>query len=272
MADAPVSPTAPEPVEHPVHTLLVGGRRVPSESGRTYPVRDHRGQVVAAVALGTRRDVRDAVAAARAAVPGWTRRPEAERLRLLLAVEAALQERREELVALVDAAEGVGAKRATQLVTAALDRWVHHAGWADKLPGAPLGVVAVLAPQTSSLLGLLGVVAPALAAGCTVVLVPSQERPLPALVLGEVVVGVLEGGVLEGSGVLGVLTGRTAELAPWLAVHPDVDAVDLVGAPAALRRDLELGAAGSLTRVLDDAGEPDGPRPSDLRVLRALRR
>lgn len=266
MADAPVPPAATEPVEHPVHTLLVGGRRVPSESGRTYPVRDHHGHVLAAVALGTRRDVRDAVAAARAAVPGWTRRRETERLRQLLAVEATLQERREELVALVDAAEGVGAKRATQLVTAALDRWVHHAGWADKLPGAPLGVVAVLAPQYSSLLGLLGVVAPALAAGCAVVLVPSQERPLPALVLGEVVAGVLEGGVL------GVLTGRTAELAPWLAVHPDVDAVDLVGAPAALRRDLELGAAGSLTRVLDGAGEPDGQRPPDVRVLRALRR
>ncbi|MEO6880459.1 MAG: aldehyde dehydrogenase family protein [Mycobacteriaceae bacterium] len=247
------------------HQLLINGTHRPSESGRTHPVRDHRGTLIGEVALGSRRDVRDAVAAARAAVPGWLRTAPTTRAGMLFDVEHGMARRHEELRALVEASEGVGVKRAAQLVAAAADRWLHHAGWADKLTEPALGVVAVLAPASSSLLGLVSVLAPALATGNTVVVVAAQDRPLPALLVGEAASGLP-------AGVLGVLTGRTAELAPWLAAHPDVDGIDLVGAPAAQRQDLELGAAGTLTRIIGAGTEPDWTRTPEASSLRALLR
>lgn len=253
-------PTAPR-----VHKLLIDGAHRPSESGRTHPVRDHRDAVIGEVALGSRRDVRDAVAAARAAVPGWRAAAPTTRAGMLFDVEHSMRRRHAELCTLVEACEGVGAKRAAQLVDAAADRWLHHAGWADKMTEPALGVVAVLAPASSSLLGLASVLAPALATGNTVVLVAAQDRPLPALLVGDGASGLPKG-------VLGVLTGRTAELAPWLAAHPDVDAIDLVGAPRAQRHDLELVAAGALTRVLGASTEPDWSRPPGRAALRALLR
>lgn len=255
-----VDPAAPG-----VHQLLINGTHRPSESGRTHPVRDHRDGVIGEVALGSRRDVRDAVAAARAAVPEWLVTAPTTRARMLFDVEHSMHLRHVELGALVEACEGVGAKRAAQLVEAATDRWLHHAGWADKLAEPALGVVAVLAPASSSLLGLVSVLAPALATGNTVVLVAAQDRPLPALLVGDVASGLP-------AGVLGVLTGRTAELAPWLAAHPDVDAINLVGAPRAQRHDLELVAAGALTRVIGASTEPDWSRPPGRPALRALLR
>jgi acyl-CoA reductase-like NAD-dependent aldehyde dehydrogenase len=130
----------------------------------------------------------------------------------------------------------------------------------------PTGVVAVLAPQASSLLGLVSVVAPVICAGNTAVVVAAQDRPLPAVTLSEV----LATSDLPG-GVVNVLTGRTAELAPWLAAHAEVNALDLTGAPAAIRTDLERAAAGTVKRVLRAPdSEPDWTRPPDLRWLRAF--
>jgi acyl-CoA reductase-like NAD-dependent aldehyde dehydrogenase len=270
----------------PVRTLglLVDGRSVASESGRTYPVGDTRHVLLAHVALASRKDVRDAVAAATAAAQAWSATPAHRRGYALHRVVEALHERRTELVDAVTAAEGVPGKRAAVLVAAALERWEHHAGWADKLGAVlgtgtpewgrlrgattpePVGVVAVLAPQSSSLLGLVSVLAPVLATGCACVLVASQDRPLPALVLaGAVVAAGLPDGVVN------VLTGRTAELAPWLAGHRDVQAVDLCGAPAAQRVDLEQVAAGSVKRVLAaPSSEPDWSRPPEVGALRRL--
>jgi acyl-CoA reductase-like NAD-dependent aldehyde dehydrogenase len=168
-------------------------------------------------------------------------------------------------------------------VDAAIDRWVWYAGWTDKIaqvagnanPVAgpyfnlsipePTGVVAVLAPQRSSLLGLVSVLAPVLAGGSTCVLVASEDRPLPAVTLGEV----LATSDVPG-GVVNILTGRTAELAPWLAEHRDVNAIDLCGADPRQAADLERGAADNVKRVLRAAdAEPDWATDPGLERLTA---
>ncbi|HEY9564795.1 MAG TPA: aldehyde dehydrogenase family protein, partial [Nocardioides sp.] len=163
--------------------------------------------------------------------------------------------------------------RADKVVDEAIDRLVWYAGWADKIAqvtgGAnpvagpffnlsspePTGVVAVLAPQESSLLGLISVIAPAIVVGNTVVVVSSYERPLPAVTFAEV----LATSDVPG-GVVNLLTGSAASVAPWLASHMDVNAIDLTGVAgdADLARDLEVAAAENLKRVRRaPAAEPD---------------
>ena len=144
-----------------------------------------------------------------------------------------------------------------------VDRWVWYAGWTDKIatvlgsvnPVAgpyvnfstpvPTGVIGVLAPAASALTGLVDVLAPVLATGCTAVVVASAERPLPAVELAEV----LATSDVPG-GVVNLLTGRVAELGPWLAAHADVDGLDLAGAPEDVAVDLERAAADTVKRVL----------------------
>jgi acyl-CoA reductase-like NAD-dependent aldehyde dehydrogenase len=174
-----------------------------------------------------------------------------------------MEGRRAQFVTEVAAAEGVPARRAEAAVDAAIDRWVWYAGWSDKVSQVagsanqvagpyfdfsvpePTGVVAVLAPQESSLLGLVSVIAPAIVTGNTVVVVASELRPLPAVTLSEV----LATSDVPG-GVVNVLTGRTAEIAPWLASHMDVNAIDLAGAPEDSATELQVAAADNLKRVL----------------------
>jgi acyl-CoA reductase-like NAD-dependent aldehyde dehydrogenase len=223
------------------------------------------------------------VSAARAAFPGWASATAYNRGQVLYRVAEMLQGRRAQFVDDVVAAERVRKGQATALVDAAIDRWVWYAGWTDKIASVlgsvnpvagplvnwstpePTGVVGVLAPQSSSLLGLVDVLAPVLATGCTAVVVASELRPLPAVELAEV----LATSDVPG-GVAGVLTGRTAELAPWLAAHGEVQALDLVGAPAEQAADLERAAADGVRRVLPrPAAEPDWTRVPDLTRLRA---
>jgi acyl-CoA reductase-like NAD-dependent aldehyde dehydrogenase len=265
------------------YKLYVGGGFPRSESGRSYPVTGTGGTLLAHAALASRKDVRDAVSAARAAFPGWSGATAYNRGQVLYRVAEMLQGRRAQFVDDVVAAEGVRKGQATALVDAAVDRWVWYAGWTDKIASVlgsvnpvagplvnwstpePTGVVGVLAPQSSSLLGLVDVLAPVLATGCTAVVVASERRPLPAVELAEV----LATSDVPG-GVVNVLTGRTAELAPWLAAHGEVQALDLVGAPAELAADLERAAAEGLKRVLPrPAAEPDPAREPDLGRLRA---
>ncbi|MFD1152148.1 aldehyde dehydrogenase family protein [Saccharothrix hoggarensis] len=265
------------------YKLYIGGAFPRSESGRSYPVVDAKGAFLANAAQGSRKDARDAVAAARKAFPGWSGATAYNRGQVLYRVAEVLEGRREQFAAEVAACEGVAAKKAQSLVDAAIDRWVWYAGWTDKvatvLGGAnpvagpyfsfstpePTGVVAVLAPQQSSLLGLISVVAPVIATGNTAVVVGSQDRPLPAVTLSEV----LATSDLPG-GVVNVLTGRTAEIAPWLASHADVNALDLTGAPEAARADLERAAAGTVKRVLRARPAEDFTREPDLARLRAF--
>ncbi|OZM77635.1 aldehyde dehydrogenase family protein [Pseudonocardia sp. MH-G8] len=265
------------------YKLYVGGAFPRSESGRSYPVTGADATLRAHAALASRKDVRDAVSAARAAFSGWSGATAYNRGQVLYRVAEMLQGRRAQFVDEVVAAEGVRPQRAAALVDAAIDRWVWYAGWTDKITSVlgsvnpvagpmvnwstpePTGVVGVLAPQESSLLGLVDVLAPVLATGCTAVVVASQERPLPAVELAEV----LATSDLPG-GVANVLTGRTAELAPWLAAHGEVQALDLVGAPTEIAADLERAAADGVKRVLPrPAAEPDPARTPDLTRLRA---
>jgi acyl-CoA reductase-like NAD-dependent aldehyde dehydrogenase len=220
------------------------------------------GELLAYAAQASRKDARDAVIAARAAVAKWAGATAYNRGQVLYRVAEMLEGRAAQFADEVAAAEGIGAAAARRTVGAAIDRWVWYAGWTDKVAqvaGAanpvagpyfnfsvpePTGVVAVVAPATSSLLGLVSVVAPVIATGNTAVVVASEARPLPAVTLSEV----LATSDLPG-GVVNVLTGRTSELAPVLAGHFDVNAIDLTGVEAGGRAVLERSAAGNVKRV-----------------------
>lgn len=263
--------------------LFVGGAFPRSESGRSYEVSAADGTFLANAALGSRKDVRDAVVAARKAQPGWAGATAYNRGQILYRVAELLEGRAAQFIDEVASAEGVDLDEAARLVEEAVDRWVWFAGWADKIamvagssnPVAgpyfnfsvpePTGVVAVLAPQGSSLLGLVSVLAPAIVSGNTVVVVASEARPLPAVSLGEV----LATSDVPG-GVVNILTGHTAELAPVLAGHMDVNAIDLCGAPAADVAELERLAAENVKRVVRPPrnGETDWlAEPTPRRML-----
>jgi acyl-CoA reductase-like NAD-dependent aldehyde dehydrogenase len=248
-------------------------------------VSDSKGRFLANAAQGSRKDLRDAVKAARAAFGKWSAATAYNRGQVLYRVAEMLEGRRAQFVAEVAAGEGIPAKRAEATVDAAIDRWVWYAGWTDKIaqvygssnPVAgpyfnfsvpePSGVVGVLAPQQSSLLGLVSVIAPVIAAGNTCVVVAAQDRPLPAITLAEV----LATSDLPG-GVVNLLTGYTAELAPWLASHMDVNGLDLTGAGDTEQRTaLEVAAADSVKRVLRvPAAEPDWAADPGTRRLTAF--
>jgi acyl-CoA reductase-like NAD-dependent aldehyde dehydrogenase len=248
------------------YKLYIGGAFPRSESGRSFEVTGAGGGFLANAALASRKDARDAVVAARKAFPGWSGATAYNRGQVLYRVAEVLEGRRAQFADEVRLAVGGSHKSAFAEVDAAVDRWVWYAGWADKLAqvrgGAnpvagpyfnfslpePTGVVAVLAPQDSPLLGLVSVVAPAIVSGNTVVVVASQKYPLPAVTLAEV----LATSDVPG-GVANLLTGRVAEIAPWLASHMDVNAIDLAGAldaPGALADDLAVAAAENLKRVV----------------------
>ncbi len=250
------------------YKLFIGGAFPRSESGRSYVVTDAKGRFVANASRASRKDARDAVAAARKAVPGWSGRTAYNRGQILYRVAEMLEGRRDQFAAeLRDA--GRGKAQAGAEVDAAVDRWVWYAGWADKIAAVagsvnpvsgpffnfstpePTGVVAVVAPD-SPLLGLVSVVAPAIVSGNTAVVVASEPAPLPAITLAEV----LATSDLP-AGVINILTGRRAELAPWLADHMDVNAIDLTGAAPEDVPDLESRAAGNLKRVLRPEGGED---------------
>jgi len=264
------------------YKLYIGGKFPRSESGRSYPVSDAKGTFLANAAQGSRKDARDAVTAARKAFDGWSGATAYNRGQVLYRVAEVLEGRREQFITEVAASEGVALKKAQSLVDSAIDRWVWYAGWTDKIAAVlgssnpvagpyfsfstpePTGVVAVLAPQQSSLLGLVSVIAPVIASGNTAVVITSQDRPLPAITLSEV----LATSDLPG-GVVNIITGRTAEIAPWLASHGDVNALDLTGAPESLRTDLERAAAGTVQRVLRNKVSEDFAATPDMSRLRA---
>ena len=267
------------------YKLYVGGAFPRSESGRSYEVRGAGGEFLANVALGSRKDVRDAVVAARKAHAAWAKATAYLRGQVLYRAAEMMEGRRGQLALAVAAAEGVGSGDAASAVDAAVDRMVWYAGWSDKLAqvagGAnpvagpyfnfsipePTGVVGVLAPESSSLVGLVSVLAPVIVSGNAAVVVASEDRPTPAVELAEV----LATSDLPG-GVVNILTGRTAELAPVLAAHRDVEALDLAGAPEALEVDLEAAAAGNVKRVLRRRKpEPDwAAQPGPERMLHFL--
>jgi acyl-CoA reductase-like NAD-dependent aldehyde dehydrogenase len=253
------------------YKLYVNGAFPRSESGRSYEVTDAKGHFLANAAWASRKDARDAVVAARGAFGKWSAMTAYNRGQVLYRVAEVMEGRHVQFCEEVAAGEGLSSSKARAAVDAAIDRWVWYAGWTDKLAAVlgganpvagpyfdfsmpePTGVVAVLAPQQSSLLGLVSVLAPVLAGGNTAVVVTSKERPLPAVTLGEV----LATSDVPG-GVVNLLTGDSAELGPWLAEHADVDGIDLTGAPTGRAMECEREAAGTIKRVVrPPAAEPD---------------
>jgi acyl-CoA reductase-like NAD-dependent aldehyde dehydrogenase len=244
------------------YKLYIGGQFPRSESGRSYVVTAADGTPLANAVRASRKDLRDAVRAARNAYPGWADRTAMNRGQVLYRAAELMEGRRDQFTAEVGQAEGLRGERAREIVDRAIDRWVWYAGWADKIaqvlgssnPVAsdyfnftipePTGIVGVVAPEPSSLLGLVSRLAPPLVAGNSVVVLASESRPLPAISLTEVLA---TSDVPDG--VVNVLTGLRRELVPVLAGHVDVDALDVWGVPDDLRTDVELAAADSVKRI-----------------------
>ncbi|MFC9693703.1 aldehyde dehydrogenase family protein [Kribbella sp. NPDC056951] len=266
------------------YKLYVGGAFPRSESGRSYVVSNTKGKFLANASQASRKDARDAVVAARKAFGGWSGKTAYNRGQVLYRIAEVMEGRHEQFSSEVAASEGLSISKARAVVDASIDRWVWYAGWADKLaqvvgssnpvagpyfdfslPEAT-GVVAVLAPQDSSLLGLTSVIAPAIVSGNTVVAVSSYERPLPAITLGEVMAtSDLPGGVVN------LLTGSASEIGPWLAAHMDVNAIDLCGIEDPDEaRDLEAAAAENLKRVRRPAAEDWTESPGLSRMTQYL--
>jgi acyl-CoA reductase-like NAD-dependent aldehyde dehydrogenase len=248
------------------YKLFIGGQFPRSESGRSYPATGQNEEVVARVARASRKDVREAVRAARGAVAGWSGATPYNRGQVLYRVAELMEGRREQFVEEVRRA---GATDPEAGVDASIDRWVWYAGWADKVhhilgsvnPVAapyfnftipePTGVVGIVAPPDAPLLGLVSRVAPAVVSGNATVVLASERWPLPAVTLAEV----LATSDVPG-GVINILTGFTEELVPWLAGHMDVNAIDVTGVPEGLRDDVERLAAENVKRIV----RPDGPQ------------
>ncbi|HEY0415422.1 MAG TPA: aldehyde dehydrogenase family protein [Gaiellaceae bacterium] len=248
------------------YKLFIGGAFPRSESGRTYEAEGQN------VARASRKDARDAVVAARAAQPKWAGATAYNRGQVLYRIAEMMEARVPEFADLCSGADEVHR---------AIDRWVWYAGFADKLaqvlgssnPVAgpyfnftipePTGVVAVVAPEEPALLGLVSRIAPVLTGGNAVVAIASEAHPLAAIELAEAIAtSDVPGGVVN------LLTGRRAELAPWLASHMDVNAIDVTGADG-LRADLEVAAAENVKRVV--AGSPDGQSLYDISAFLELK-
>ena len=262
------------------YKLFIGGAFPRSESGRTYSVSDASGTFAANVAQGSRKDVRDAVVATRKAFPGWSAATAYNRGQVIYRIAEMLEGRRAQFVELLEQA---GEDQPERAVDAAIDRFVHFAGWTDKVAAVfgganpvsgpffsfstpePTGVVAAIAPARDSLLGLVSVLSPIIASGNTVVLLASPDRPLAAIALAEVIAtSDLPGGVVN------ILTGSPAEMAPHLAAHGDVNALDLTGCTGELRVELERAASGTVKRVHAPGPDIDFHRPPGTARLRAF--
>lgn len=252
------------------YKLYIGGKFPRSESGRYLPAKSASGEHLDNYAHASRKDFRDAVAAARAAVDGWSRATAYNRGQILYRAAEMLQNRAAELTAEIARSTGVSAGKAKREVASAIERLVHFAGWTDKYqqvfgsvnPVAtshfnfstvePTGVVAVLAPDEPALLALVSLAAPVILSGNTVVAIASEKFPLPAATFAEI----LATSDLPG-GVVNILTGKRGELAPHIASHMDVNAIVDGAGDAGLSARLQAGTALNLKRyskhVLDPA-------------------
>jgi acyl-CoA reductase-like NAD-dependent aldehyde dehydrogenase len=244
------------------YKLYVGGEFPRSESGRSYVVRSPDGAPLANAVRSSKKDVRDAVRLARGAFGGWSGKTAMNRGQVLYRVAELMEGRRGQFADEVAAAEGVPSTAAQAIVDRSIDRWVWYAGWADKITqllgtvnpvGAPYfsftfpeatGVVGAIAPESSSLLGLVSRLAPIVLSGNCAVVLASETRPLPALTLAEVLAT-----SDVPAGVINILTGLRRELVPILAGHMDVNALDLWGVPADMRTAAEEAAMESVKRL-----------------------
>lgn len=242
------------------YKLFIGGAFPRSESGRSYEIKNKRGQFIANPAQASRKDLRDAVLAAKNAHPGWSGATAFNRGQILYRIAEMLEGRTSQFVDEIVATTGVTSSVTKQEVSAAIDLWVWYAGWCDKITSVSgnnnpiagpyynftipesLGVIGIVAEEKDSLIGLVRSLAPIIAGGNTSVLIASQSRPLAAITLAEV----LATSDLP-AGVVNILTGIKTELAPWLASHMEIDGLDLSGIDSIA--ELRVSGAENLKRI-----------------------
>jgi acyl-CoA reductase-like NAD-dependent aldehyde dehydrogenase len=243
------------------YKLYIGGKFPRSESGRYLPAKSANGEHLDNFAHASRKDFRDAVVAARAAFDGWSKATAYNRGQILYRAAEMLQNRAGELVNEIARSTGASTAKAKREVTLAIDRLVYFAGWTDKYsqvfgsvnPVAsshfnfttpePTGVVVVLAPEEPSLLALVSLVAPVILSGNPVIVIPSENFPLPAATFAEI----LATSDLPG-GVVNILTGKRAELVPHIATHLDVNAIVDGAGDSEISAKLQAGVAKNLKR------------------------
>jgi acyl-CoA reductase-like NAD-dependent aldehyde dehydrogenase len=244
------------------YKLFIGGAFPRSESGRVYEIKGANKKFIANPSLASRKDLRDAVVAAKSAQPGWANATAFNRGQILYRIAEIMEGRSEQFVDEICALEGVTNKVAKTQVEAAIDTWVWYSGWCDKLSSVtgslnqvsgpfynfttpePLGIVAIFAENKPSLLGVVRTLAPVLAGGNTAVLIASENYPLPAITLSEA----LATSDVPG-GVVNILTGKSAELAPWVGSHMEIDGVDVAGLSKKQEEELKLVGADNLKRI-----------------------
>ena len=244
------------------YKLFIGGAFPRSESGRVYEIKGANKKFIANPALASRKDLRDAVVAAKAAQSGWANATAFNRGQILYRVAEIMQGRSDQFIDEICALEGVTTKVAKIQVEEAIDTWVWYSGWCDKLSSVTgslnqvsgpfynfttpeaLGVVAIFAENKPSLLGVVRTLAPVIASGNSAVLIASESYPLPAITLSEV----LATSDVPG-GVVNILTGKITELAPWVGSHMEIDGVDVAGLSKKQEEELKLVGADNLKRI-----------------------
>jgi acyl-CoA reductase-like NAD-dependent aldehyde dehydrogenase len=252
------------------YKLYINGEFPRTESGRFYAIKGKGGELLANACRGSRKDLRNAVQAARKAFPGWSGKTAFNRGQILYRLAEVCEARSAELVDELRQ-QGSSASEARREVSAVTDRWIYYAGWSDKYaqvfgsvnPVAgpyynftvpePTGVVGTVAPDEPALLGLVSRIAPAIVGGNTVVAIASESRPLAAITLGE---------IFQTSdvpaGVVNLISGLKSELVPWLAAHMDVNAIDTTGVADGALAGVQKTAAENVKRVIHFKGASIG--------------
>ena len=244
------------------YKLFIGGAFPRSESGRVYEIKGANKKFIANPSLASRKDLRDAVVAAKSAHPGWANATAFNRGQILYRIAEIMEGRSEQFVDEICALEGVTNKVAKSQVEAAIDTWVWYSGWCDKLSSVTgslnqvsgpfynfttpeaLGVVAIFAENKPSLLGVVRTLAPVISSGNSAVLIASESYPLPAITLSEVLAT-----SDVPAGVVNILTGKITELAPWVGSHMEIDGVDVAGLSKKQEEELKLVGADNLKRI-----------------------
>lgn len=252
------------------YKLYINGEFPRTESGRFYAVRAKGGDLLANACRGSRKDLRNAVQAARKAFSSWSGKTSYNRGQILYRIAEVVEARAGELADELRR-QGSSASDARKEIDRVIDRWVYYAGWSDKYPQVfgsvnpvagpyynftvpePTGVVGVVAPEEPSLLGLVSRIAPAIVGGNTVVAITSESRPLAAITMGE---------VFQTSdvtpGVVNLISGLKSELVPWMAAHMDVNAIDATGVAADAVAGVQKTAAENVKRFVRFDGEEIG--------------
>lgn len=252
------------------YKLYINGEFPRTESGRFYPIKSKGGELLANACRGSRKDLRNAVQAARKAFAGWSGKTAYNRGQILYRIAEVCESRATELAEELRR-QGSSASEARKEIDQVIDRCVYYAGWSDKYPQIfgsvnpvagpyynftvpePTGVVGVVAPEEPALLGLISRIAPAIVGGNTVVAITSESKPLAAITFAEVLAN-----SDVPAAVVNLISGLKSELVPWLAAHMDVNAIDATGVARNDLAALQKTAAENVKRVVHFDGDAIG--------------